>query len=74
MSERTDTERLMTPREFKYGLLRLANPDDSQFISERVVARRLAALYIDANEKTQLECSNMLTEDLAAMDAEEDEG
>ena len=58
---------MMTPREFKYGLLELADPTDKRFISERVIARRLAALYIEAGEDTQQDCSAMLRDDLAAI-------
>ena len=57
----------MTLREFKYGLLELADPNDKRFISERVIARRLAALYIEADEDTQRDCSAMLRDDLAAI-------
>ena len=60
-------EEQMTPRKFKYGLLELADPNDKRFISERVLARRLAALYIEADEDTQRDCSAMLRDDLAAI-------
>ena len=67
-SERTEP---MSSVEFKYGLLKLADPHDNRLICDRVVARRLASLYIDADEETQFDCSKMLDEDLAAIDAEE---
>ncbi len=54
---------VMSPREFKYGLLRLAD-DGPEFINERVIARHLAAAYIDADEDAQRDCSEMLRKDL----------
>ena len=59
---------IMTPREFKHGLLRLADKNDSSLISERVVALRLAAIYIDADAAAKAECSSMLRADLAELD------
>lgn len=57
---------IMSAHEFKYGLLRLADKDDPRLISETVIARHIAAAYIDADEDAQRDCSNMLREDLAA--------
>lgn len=64
--ERTAQHRLrpMTALEFKYGLLRLADGDETRFISESTIARRLAAAYTDADEATQADCSEMLRADL----------
>jgi len=56
----------MSPREFKYGLLRLAN-DSPELINERVVARYLAAAYIDADKETKRDSSIMLRQDLEAL-------
>ena len=53
----------MTPREFKRGILRLAEPSIA-LVNDEVVARHLAAAYIDADEKTRAACSQMLREDL----------
>lgn len=56
---------IMSPREFKYGLLQLAE-NGPELVNERVIARYLAASYIDADEDTQRDCSQMLRHDLAA--------
>lgn len=64
---------IMSPHEFKYGLLRLADKDDPRFISESVIARNLAAKYIDADENAQRDCSAMLRRDLQALDSDHDE-
>ena len=60
-------DEIMTVREFKHGLLRLADKSDRAFISETVVARHLAAAYIDADDDTKRDCSSMLRQDLAAL-------
>jgi len=57
--------KIMSPREFKYGLLRLAD-DGPELINECVVARHLASVYIDADEDAQRDCSEMLRQDMAA--------
>ena len=53
----------MSPREFKYGLLRLA---DSWM--EGAHARQIAAAYIDASDEAKRDLSDMLRDDLAKLD------
>jgi len=55
---------IMSPREFKYGLLSLADRNDSALISDSVIARNIAAAYIDCSDETKRVLSNMLREDL----------
>jgi len=55
----------MSVREFKYGLLSLAD-DGPGLINERLIARLLAAAYIDADEDAQRDCSEMLRQDLVS--------
>ena len=57
--------KIMSAYEFKYGLLSLADKSDPSLISETVIARHLAAKYIDADEDVQRDCSEMLRQDLA---------
>lgn len=57
---------VMSAREFKYGLLSLANKDDPALVSESVIARCLAAQYIDADDDTKRDLSEMLRKDLGA--------
>lgn len=56
---------IMSAVEFKYGLLRLCDqPEQRSFITDRTIARKLAASYIDADDDTKADCSEMLREDL----------
>jgi hypothetical protein len=64
-------DKVMSPREFKYGLLKLAD-DGPELINERVIARHLAAAYIDAGEAAQRDCSAMLRRDLEEQTHESD--
>ena len=59
----------MAPREFKRGILRLAEPSIA-LVNDEVVARHLAAAYIDADEEARADCSRMLREDLRQTNGE----
>lgn len=63
----------MSPHEFKHGLLSLADKDDPCLISETVIARQIASEYIDADDSTQIDLSNMLREDLASVARQQDQ-
>jgi len=55
---------VMSPREFKYGMLKLSDGS----VGENSWARRLAATYIDAEKTVQEDCSIMLRGDLKTME------
>jgi hypothetical protein len=62
-------EQIMSLREFKYGLLSLADKQDKSLVSESVIARCLAGKYIDADDATKADCTAILSQDLIAQEA-----
>jgi len=61
---------IMSAMEFKYGLFRLCDhPEQQSFITDRTIARHLAASYVDADDQTKTDCSEMLREDLKQLKA-----
>lgn len=60
----SDEREIMNPLRFKHGLLRLCDRDDPKLVSETVVARRIASLYIDADDEAKADLSEMLRDDI----------